>query len=358
MTKKKSEKEIKAEERRTKREKRTTMGEGEDDFGQLNSQLAALGLTLKQVPGDGNCLFRALGDQLEGSVANHLGHREDVVHYMQQHREDFEPFVEDDISFDQHLRHLAQPGVFAGNDSIVAFARLQNLTVVIHQLNKPLWQIHGGPGGTPGQREAHISYHNGDHYNSVRRIGDLNARTPSRIKLASLCSPQQRAPAPNNRDRNSGSCYSSSDSGAGLSDDSGAESDYENAPSGRQLDQLTREVSRLSGVESKKEVLSALESTNYVVKLAVERLRQSRRGGGGIWADSGTGTRILATQADMSSGPSIQNLKPQAHRNIGNKRQKKRQQKLEKEERRRAEAVREVEPQPDLIITNLKTLTI
>jgi hypothetical protein len=25
------------------------MGEGEDDFGELNSQLAALGLTLKQV---------------------------------------------------------------------------------------------------------------------------------------------------------------------------------------------------------------------------------------------------------------------------------------------------------------------
>jgi hypothetical protein len=31
-------------------------------------------------------------------------------------------------------RHLTQPGVFAGNDSIVAFARLHNLTVVIHQV--------------------------------------------------------------------------------------------------------------------------------------------------------------------------------------------------------------------------------
>jgi hypothetical protein len=29
-----------------------------------------------------------------------------VVHYMQQHRQDFEPFVEDDISFDQHLRSV------------------------------------------------------------------------------------------------------------------------------------------------------------------------------------------------------------------------------------------------------------
>jgi hypothetical protein len=36
----------------------------------------------------------------------------------------------------------------------------------------------------------------------------------------------------------------------------------------------------------------------------------------------------------------------------------KRQQKLEKEERKRSEAGREREPVPELILTNLKTLTI
>jgi hypothetical protein len=64
-----------------------------------------------------------------------------------------------------------------------------------------------------------FSYHNGDHYNSVRRIGDLNARTPSRIKLATLSlQPRAAAVVPNYRDQNNGSC---SDSGAGPSDDSG-----------------------------------------------------------------------------------------------------------------------------------------
>jgi hypothetical protein len=64
-----------------------------------------------------------------------------------------------------------------------------------------------------------FSYHNGDHYNSVRRIGDLNARTPSRIKLATLSlQPRAAAAVPNYRDQNNGSC---SDSGAGPSDDSG-----------------------------------------------------------------------------------------------------------------------------------------
>lgn len=49
-----------------------------------------------------NCLFRALGDQLEGHGRNHLKHRHDTVVYVRNHRQDFEPFVEDDLSFDKH----------------------------------------------------------------------------------------------------------------------------------------------------------------------------------------------------------------------------------------------------------------
>ena len=147
MSKKRVEREMRAAHRRAKKERAamSNMSNGEfDDFASLNTQLGTLGLTLKQVPGDGNCLFRALTDQLYGNSNDHLLHRTQVVSYMRQHRDDFEPFVEDDISFDAHLSSLAENGTFAGNDSIVAFARKHNLTVVIHQLNKPLWQIHGG----------------------------------------------------------------------------------------------------------------------------------------------------------------------------------------------------------------------
>lgn len=49
-----------------------------------------------------NCLFRALGDQLEGHSRNHFHHRQEVVKYMLEHRKDFEPFVEDDVPFDVH----------------------------------------------------------------------------------------------------------------------------------------------------------------------------------------------------------------------------------------------------------------
>jgi len=39
------------------------------------------------------------------------------------------------------VTNLAKPGTFAGNDAIVAFARNNQMNVVIHQLNAPLWQV-------------------------------------------------------------------------------------------------------------------------------------------------------------------------------------------------------------------------
>ncbi|XP_035314616.1 OTU domain-containing protein 3 isoform X2 [Cricetulus griseus] len=113
----------------------------EEEFVSFANQLQALGLKLREVPGDGNCLFRALGDQLEGHSRNHLKHRQETVDYMIRQREDFEPFVEDDIPFEKHVASLSKPGTFAGNDAIVAFARNHQLNVVIHQLNAPLWQF-------------------------------------------------------------------------------------------------------------------------------------------------------------------------------------------------------------------------
>ncbi|XP_035236531.1 OTU domain-containing protein 3 [Anguilla anguilla] len=160
--------------------------QGDDEgaeFISFTNQLQALGLKLREVPGDGNCLFRALGDQLEGHSRGHLRLRQETVQYMQAHRHDFEPFVEDDVPFTQHLANLSQPGTFAGNDAIVAFARSQQLRVVIHQLNAPLWEINGSE--KPVCRELHIAYRYGDHYDSVRPVGD-NSESPTQLRIETL----------------------------------------------------------------------------------------------------------------------------------------------------------------------------
>ncbi|XP_055366536.1 OTU domain-containing protein 3 isoform X1 [Betta splendens] len=186
---KKSELERKRDERAARRaivkdrKNRPQDGDEGAEFASFSNQLQALGLKLREVPGDGNCLFRALGDQLEGHSRGHLRLRQETVQYMTSHRQDFEPFVEDDVPFAQHLSNLSQPGTFAGNDAIVAFARSQQVKVVIHQLNTPLWEINGAEKQVC--RELHIAYRYGDHYDSVRRIGD-NSESPAQLRIENL----------------------------------------------------------------------------------------------------------------------------------------------------------------------------
>ncbi|KAM3719863.1 OTU domain-containing protein [Dirofilaria immitis] len=148
------------------------------DVADLRAQLGSFGLTVRDIPGDGNCLFRALGDQLDGHTGNHLKHRLDTVRYMINHRGHFEPFI--DVPFDCYVNDLSRPGTYAGQDALVAFARLHEVNIIIHQLNRPLWKIQGSEDSNAP--ELHLSYHNGEHYSSVRRFGDI-ANTPAGIRI-------------------------------------------------------------------------------------------------------------------------------------------------------------------------------
>lgn len=129
-------------------------------------------------------------------------------------------------------------GTHAGNDAIVAFAKLHNVNIMIHQLGgKPLlvckycfyilekmllmerdvyawiycWLIHiktfsshprtldgyfffyrfhyifysqiqGQATGGANIKQLHIAYHNFDHYSSVRRLND-NTESPANIRI-------------------------------------------------------------------------------------------------------------------------------------------------------------------------------
>ena len=102
---------------------------------------------------------------------------------MVKHRDTFEPYVEDGIPFNRYISWLRKKGTHAGNDTIVAFAKLHHLNVAIHQLSQPILMIHGVEDSTIA-RELHIAYHNGEHYSSVRRI-DAKTTLHHKDRLAS-----------------------------------------------------------------------------------------------------------------------------------------------------------------------------
>lgn len=140
------------------------------DGAKLNSQLGAMGLRIARVTADGNCLFRAVADQLEGNEEEHSKYRKMVVDYIEKHQKEYEPFLEDEVPFDEYCKQMREPGTWAGHMELQAISLVTQVNICIHRLLSPRWHIVNFK--NTETRCIHLSYHDGEHYNSVRRKDD------------------------------------------------------------------------------------------------------------------------------------------------------------------------------------------
>jgi hypothetical protein len=76
----------------------------------LNARLKSLGLYAANTIGDGNCLFRALSDQLYGSPSKHAELRSDICDFIEARKTEYAGFIEDERGIDVHLRNMRQLG--------------------------------------------------------------------------------------------------------------------------------------------------------------------------------------------------------------------------------------------------------
>ncbi|KAJ2498331.1 2-oxoglutarate dehydrogenase E1 component [Coemansia sp. RSA 1972] len=146
---------------------------GHDDFSRLNRALKRSRLYCKDMTGDGNCLFRALADQVDGTPDTHLRHRESVCDYMHQHADDFAPFIDSAQPYERYVSHMRRPGEYGGNLELVAFARNYRVDIKVYQLGGTVFVISGAPPSNPDDPHrsmppVHIAYHSYEHYSSVR----------------------------------------------------------------------------------------------------------------------------------------------------------------------------------------------
>ncbi|KAL6651832.1 hypothetical protein ACP70R_010757 [Stipagrostis hirtigluma subsp. patula] len=137
------------------------------DMTEFRAQLDSLGLKIVEVTADGNCFFRSMGDQLEGNEEEHMKYREMVVDYIVKHREEFEPFIEDEVPFEKYCDFMLKDGTWAGHMELQAASLLTRRNICIHMLNSPRWYIKNFS-GHDATHMVHLSYHHGEHYNSVR----------------------------------------------------------------------------------------------------------------------------------------------------------------------------------------------
>ncbi|UJR14922.1 hypothetical protein I4U23_001904 [Adineta vaga] len=180
---KRDERETRQQEKKS-REKKTYLKKDEN-AGAFNAQLRTFNLQLRDIIGDGNCLFRSFADQLDGDQHRHAYYREKICDFMRTNRVDFEPFIVDQ-PFDSFLRSLSKNGTFGGNECIVAFSRLFDTKICIHQLNQPVWIVCFSD---RPQHEIHISYHNYEHYSSVRKLGDTTTASANVRQTMTTCNP-------------------------------------------------------------------------------------------------------------------------------------------------------------------------
>jgi len=99
------------------------------------SPLYSDGLSVVDMAPDGNCLFRALSDQLYGDYGNrHEEIRSDICEYMEENKEDFKVFLvldddsceegDDGKDFESYIQKMREDGEWGGNLELVAAARL------------------------------------------------------------------------------------------------------------------------------------------------------------------------------------------------------------------------------------------
>jgi OTU-like cysteine protease len=108
-------------------------------------------------PTAGNCLFRALSDQLYNTTERHDNIRQTVVGYLRTNRAHFEPFVLANVEenlirsqpttrssrsrkfgidqdpFETYLENMAKPNTWGGEIEITAFCEVFDRDVLIHR---------------------------------------------------------------------------------------------------------------------------------------------------------------------------------------------------------------------------------
>lgn len=122
------------------------------------------GLEVRRMAEDGNCLFRAVADQVYGDPEMHSETRQMCIDYMEKERDHFSQFVTE--SFSAYCKRKRRDRVFGNNLEIQAMAEMYNRPIHIFCYGSEPKNIFQGNYETD-LPPIRLSYHRNDHYNSL-----------------------------------------------------------------------------------------------------------------------------------------------------------------------------------------------
>jgi len=137
------------------------------------------GIYTRDVEHDGNCLFRSIADVLDGDENVHEKYRDLAVSYISKNKWYFSMFLMDNENIDTYIKNMSEDGKWGGHFELVALSSVLNVKFCIHMKDKEPTIVKSNEKDLKGVKVVHLAYHVGEHYSSVRRIGD-NAKAPAK----------------------------------------------------------------------------------------------------------------------------------------------------------------------------------
>ncbi|CAM6035890.1 unnamed protein product [Sphagnum compactum] len=139
-------------------------------------------LEVRWMAEDGNCLFRAVADQVYGDAEMYSETRQLCIDYMEKERDHFSHFVTE--SFTAYCKRKRRDQVYGNNLEIQAMAEMYNRPIHIYSYStEPINIFHGSyETDLPPIR---LSYHRSNHYNSL--LDPCNPAVGAGLGFGSLC---------------------------------------------------------------------------------------------------------------------------------------------------------------------------
>lgn len=120
---------------------------------------------IKSIRTDGNCLFRAVADQLYNDEEEYKEIRKRVVEHLLKKEEEYKHFIENDESFKSYIERISVDGTWGGQLELQAIGEIFSVNILIYQENGCILEIKNHD---ETNKCIQLHYASNEHYNSVR----------------------------------------------------------------------------------------------------------------------------------------------------------------------------------------------
>jgi len=90
-------------------------------------------LKVVDISGDGNCLFRAIADQLEGNEELHEIYRAKTINHIMKNKDHYKMFLDDDTEdIEEYIKYMSMNTIWGSQLEINALATVMGFNVIVH----------------------------------------------------------------------------------------------------------------------------------------------------------------------------------------------------------------------------------